>query len=92
MNVATRPLTSECSDHEDETLTGNLASEKKLEALEEVLVALLLFQLSLGFLKSGQIQSNLLPTSGVVPSNPTSLPNANFNAVKKSFRVVGPIG
>ena len=56
VNVATRPLTSKCSDHEDETLTGNLASEKKLEALEEALVALLLFQLSLGFLKSGQMR------------------------------------
>ena len=59
-NVATRPLTSECSNHKDEALSGNLASEKKLEAFEEVLVALLLFQLSLGFLKSGQIQSNLI--------------------------------
>ena len=92
MNVATRPLTSKCSDHEDEALSGNLASEKKLEALEEVLVALLLFQLSLGFLKSGQSLSNLIPTSGVLPSNIISLPNANFKAVKKSLRVVGPIG
>ena len=54
--ISTRSPTSECSDHEDEALSGNLSSEEKLEALEEALEALLLLQLSLGFLKSGQMR------------------------------------